>query len=430
VERTRFVFEAVGTRGDVAPLLAVAREIQRRGFAATLLAPSAFERDARDHGVDFVAITDRYLDRVGPACFDDFYFPAFQPVVDYFDRARQARQRLVVVNIDKTASSNLLCERDRLPGVRLHLTPFKLRSFIAPPWPFAAQARGPGREAYLRDTLPRLFDACDRHAGLLAHINARRRGLGLPPATSATPREPHLREQACLFPRWYGSPPTDWPSGLRLLGFPLPEPTGSLSEPVRSFLAAGEPPLVFTTGTGVHDVREFFEHARTCCALLKRRGLFLSSHLAAPKDPAILAVSFEELALVLAHSPLLVHHGGIGTLARAVQAGIPQIVSPLKYDQPDNAHRVEDLGLGARLEREQLSGSSLAALAQRLLSQDWPRRQLSEWCQRIKACDGIHACATHLERIARSDPDRRALRSRAPGQRGLANRHGAGSGSV
>ncbi|MEO8179445.1 MAG: nucleotide disphospho-sugar-binding domain-containing protein [Deltaproteobacteria bacterium] len=401
MDKLRFVFETIGTRGDVAPLLAVAAEVQRRGFDATLLAPCAFARDARDQGVDFVPTFDRHLDRVGRACFDDFYFPALQLVVDYFDRARRGGQRLVVVNIDKTASSNLLCERDAVPGVRLHLTPFKLRSFIAPPWPFAAHARGPGRAAYLRDTLPRFLDDCDRHAGLLAHINARRGGLGLPPATSATPLEPHLLEQACLFPDWYGSPPADWPSGLRLLGFPLPEPAGSLSEPVRAFLAAGEPPLVFTTGTGVRDVREFFEHARGCCTLLQRRGLFLGPHLAGPGDPAILTVGFEELALVLPHSALLVHHGGIGTLARAVQAGIPQLVSPLKYDQPDNAHRVEDLGLGARLERAQLSAFSLAALARRLLSKDWPRRRLTESCQRVQACNGIDACAALLEQIAR-----------------------------
>jgi UDP:flavonoid glycosyltransferase YjiC (YdhE family) len=397
----RFVFETVGTRGDVDPLLAVAGELRRRGFDATLLAPAAFSTDARGHGVDFVPTTEQHLDHAGRVGFDDFYFPAFRPVVDYFDRVRASRQRQVVVNIDKTATSNLLCERDGLEGVRLHLAPFKLRSFVAPPWPYAAGALGPDRSTYLRSTLPRFFATCDSHPALLAHINRRRRALGLGLASSATPPEPHLREQVCLFPDWYCSPPPDWPARLKMLGFPTPTPAGSLPERVSRFLAAGEPPLVFTTGTGVYDVAGFFRHARACCALLGRRGLFLSPHLAAAPsgEPSILQVDYLELSLVLRHCALLVHHGGVGTLARAVEAGIPQIVSPLKYDQFDNARRVEALGLGARLEREELSASSLAAAAARLLCEDGPRQRLHECHQRLLGADSVSDCATLLENM-------------------------------
>lgn len=411
MDKVRFVFETIGTRGDVAPLLAIAREVRCRGYDATLLAPSVFGADAHEHAVELVPITNQHLDKAGKIEFDDFYFPAFQPVVDYFDQARQRGQPLVVVNIDKTATSNLLCERDGLVGARLHLMPFKLRSFISPPWPYAARALGPDREHYLSHVLPRFFDACDRHTALLAHINARRRAVGLGPATSATPDEPHLVEQVCLFPREYCPPPLDWPLGLKMLSFPLPEPEGVIPERLQSFLAAGPPPLAFTTGTGVHDVREFFEHARACCALLGRRGLFLSPHLPGPEseDPAILQVEYADLGLVLPHCSLLVHHGGIGTVARALSAGIPQIVSPLKYDQPDNAHRVEALGLGARLEREHLNARSLAALAQRLLSAEWPRRRLLALSERIQAHDAIGECASLLERVAKLARARRAL---------------------
>jgi len=42
----------------------------------------------------------------------------------------------------------------------------------------------------------------------------------------------------------------------------------------------------------------------------------------------------------------LIHHGGVGTLARAFQAGVPQIVVPFCHDQPDNSERVTRLGAG------------------------------------------------------------------------------------
>jgi UDP:flavonoid glycosyltransferase YjiC (YdhE family) len=397
---TRFVFETVGTRGDVAPLLALACELRRRGHGASLLAPSAFASDARAAGVDFTPITDQHLDKVGAIEFDDYYFPGFQPVVDYFERARRAGEALVVVNIDKTAASNLLCERDGWPCVRLHLTPFKLRSLLAPPWPFAGRALGPGGAEYLRCTLPRFLAACDRHPLLLAHINQRRGALGLPPAASATPEEPHLSWQGCLFPEWYAPPPPDWPSPLPFFGFPLPRPSGALAPRLAEFLARGPAPLVFTTGTGVHDVEPFFAHARAAVGLLGCRAIFLSPHLCTPSDdPALLQLDFAELELLLPRSALLVHHGGIGTLARALEAGIPQIISPLKYDQPDNAHRVLERGLGALLPRELLQGPSLAALVERLLASEPCRARVLEAQRRVLALDAIAAAATELERL-------------------------------
>ena len=42
----------------------------------------------------------------------------------------------------------------------------------------------------------------------------------------------------------------------------------------------------------------------------------------------------------------VVHHGGIGTVAQALAAGIPQLVVPFAHDQPDNACRVRSLGAG------------------------------------------------------------------------------------
>ena len=41
----------------------------------------------------------------------------------------------------------------------------------------------------------------------------------------------------------------------------------------------------------------------------------------------------------------MVHHGGIGTTAQALAAGVPQLIMPLAHDQPDNAARVQRLGV-------------------------------------------------------------------------------------
>lgn len=395
---TRFVFETVGTRGDVAPLLAIAHQMCRRGHRVSLLAPAAFEFDAQQLGVPFVPISGQHLNsQPGENSFDSYYFPAYRPVVDFFEKAAARGEKPVVVNIDKTATSNLMCERYDLAGVRLYLSPFKIRSLTAPPWPYSQRVATSGRAA-----LANFFRACDQHPGLLAHINSRRASLGLPAANSANPQESFIVKEACLFPNWYCTPAADWPRTLEMLGFPLPSSTETVPMRVSAFLDRGEPPIVFTTGTGVYDVHEFFAEARKCCALLKKRGIFLSPHLAGIElsDVNVLVVDYLELSLILRRTALLVHHGGIGTLARAMQAGIPQIISPLKYDQPDNARRIETLGVGARLERELLSGQNLALMAAQLLEQKRCRSRVSQAKERIVDSSALDDCAALLEKAA------------------------------
>jgi UDP:flavonoid glycosyltransferase YjiC (YdhE family) len=42
-----------------------------------------------------------------------------------------------------------------------------------------------------------------------------------------------------------------------------------------------------------------------------------------------------------------VHHGGVGTSAAALRAGVPSLVTPIGFDQFDNAARIAGLGVGA-----------------------------------------------------------------------------------
>ncbi|MEE2780612.1 MAG: nucleotide disphospho-sugar-binding domain-containing protein, partial [Planctomycetota bacterium] len=55
------------------------------------------------------------------------------------------------------------------------------------------------------------------------------------------------------------------------------------------------------------------------------------------------------LSQLLPHAAALVHHGGIGTTSQALATGIPQLIMPMAFDQPDNADRVQRLGVGGGL---------------------------------------------------------------------------------
>ena len=63
----------------------------------------------------------------------------------------------------------------------------------------------------------------------------------------------------------------------------------------------------------------------------------------------------------------MVYHGGIGTCAQTLLAGIPQLLMPMAHDQLDNLSRVHDLGTGDGLAPKRFKAKQIAATLDRLL---------------------------------------------------------------
>jgi rhamnosyltransferase subunit B len=164
-----------------------------------------------------------------------------------------------------------------------------------------------------------------------------------------------------LFPDWFCPTPEDWPAQVTLTGFPLFHPNAGeqkLSTGLSQFLDAGPPPIVFTAGTETRKPRDFFEAALKAVQALGVRGVFLTRLTdQLPQLPdTVWHESYTSLNLLLSRASVLVHHGGIGTTAQALHAGIPQLVLPGTLDQLDNAEHIEGLGCG--LAQQNLLNSS------------------------------------------------------------------------
>jgi rhamnosyltransferase subunit B len=276
-----------------------------------------------------------------------------------------------------------------------------LVSLEAPHYPLSEQARGRLGQAFRRYTLPRLYEQRYRHPYILSRINAFRASLGLAAIRSLRLCDRLITHQICLFPEWYCPRASDWPQSIDCVGFPLSAPRGALPVSVLRWMERWGLPIVFTPGTGVVEVQPFFEAARRCCQLLERPGLFLSPNFDASQlEPAgpIAHHDYLDLTLVLRHAALLVHHGGIGTTAQALAAGIPQIISPQAFDQPDNGDRVSRLGAGRMIARPKLTGETLAAAASQLLCSAQVRRVLADLSSRARAANAIPSAADILER--------------------------------
>jgi UDP:flavonoid glycosyltransferase YjiC (YdhE family) len=113
-------------------------------------------------------------------------------------------------------------------------------------------------------------------------------------------------------------------------------------------------------------------------------------------------VAYADLAPVLRRAALLVHHGGIGTMAQAMLAGVPQLVLPFAYDQADNGDRARRLGAGGMLNAPHPGVDAVAAAIDVAIAQPaQPRIALRE---RMRASRGVAACVDAFEAVLARTP--------------------------
>lgn len=395
-----FLFENVGSHGDVMPLVHVAAELVRRGHRCQLLANEHFRGEATSRGIGFFANAhERTHGEIEGNGVVSYFYLKFERIREYFQQPGAFDEHTVVVHTNAFGGSEPLAEAHRLRTVELVLFPVRIRSCIAPAWPIGAKACGADGKHFLKVKLPAMYHAADRHPAVLAKVNSVRLPLGLPPVQCARYERPHVVAKAAMFPEWFGMPAPDWPE-LDYLGFPLPASSAPLPAAAQEFLARSPRPVVFTTGTGYGKPEPFFDAAAACCAELGLPGIFLSPFLPTGRRALgnrIAHFDHVELDRLLPHTAAIVHHGGLGTTARGLEAGIPQVISPIGFDQPDNGHRLEVLGVGRVVPRERMSGATFTAAVSELLADVEVSSKLSRYSAALEGSSAVERAADLLE---------------------------------
>jgi UDP:flavonoid glycosyltransferase YjiC (YdhE family) len=103
---------------------------------------------------------------------------------------------------------------------------------------------------------------------------------------------------------------------------------------------------------------------------------------------------------VLPRAALLVYHGGIGTLAQAIKAGIPHLVVANGHDQFDNGFRIERLGLGRSLPQSRYRASAVVGAIRTLLDDQRGRERCREYSRRIDSDAAVARAAALIESLA------------------------------
>jgi len=377
----------MGSRGDVQPLVALAPRLEELGYAVSLAAAADFRALVEGHGVRFEPLS---FDLEGPLRSGLGREGLQGAAITQVREARLMRQ-LVAQTAEALAGDleRLVDQADAVVSGALTFDavhallsadgrPVKAHVYavFAPVWP---SADGRSVALALRPrSASRLNLAWSTLAGRVAFDLFRppgdlvRRRRGLPRSTFAG----YVRA-ARSTPTILGASPAvvprarDWPPALRQTGYWVsavsavrtvsavtPDPRGDLEPELEQFLAAGPPPVY--VGFGSMPTPDPVAVARDVVSVLGRLGVrgVLSEGLAGLAVPpgsgvgaaagsSVIGVSATSHEALFHRCAAVVHHGGAGTTAAALRAGVPQVVVPHAADQPYWGRRMADLGVAA-----------------------------------------------------------------------------------
>lgn len=403
--RARVLLHCVGSAGDVLPFIAIGRHLIDLGVDVTLATSAYFEPQARAARVPLCALGAPEDYRAALA--DPLLWDPARGISRLWARVLQTVPRALEALVPWTEDPDCLlvgstlalavriaAERGHPRTASVHLSPLCLLSaHDFPCLPGAGWVRSlplAVRRAALGATEWQL----DRMVA--PGLNALRAQYGLAPLRDVHRHWLHSPHAViAAFPEWFATAQPDWPAHGEQFDFALPwhgdAAPGSqgLSPELETFLAAGPAPVVFTAGTGMAQPERFLACAVDAVRRAGCRGLLVSAladALPAGLPASMMAIRHAPFARLLPRCAAIVHHGGIGTVACALAAGIPQLIAPFAYDQFDNAARIDRMGAGRRVSA----------------------RNASDWATALRAVSGDCTERTQAHRLAQqmaSAPD-------------------------
>lgn len=372
----RFLISALGSAGDVHPFVAIGAVLLARGHDVTIVASPAFERTVERSGASFApyGTIDEYETLLARA---ELWHPrrGARFIIDELLRtlpdayaAADALASPATVLVGSTLSwgMRLVQEKRDLRGATVHLSPACLLSAFETP-----VVPGLGDVGWLPHwTRAMLVAGADRivlDPMIAPRLNAFRATLGLAPVSHAWTRWMHSPDLVVgAWPDWYAPVQPDWPPHARTTGFPLFDDGGAtLDADLDAFLDAGTPPVAITPGSAMAHGDRVIAAALDAAGALGRRALVVTpfdAQVPASLPSSAFHVAYAPFGALLPRVAALVHHGGIGTAAQALAAGIPHVVAPFAHDQPDNAARLRRIGVARVVKPGGRRGSWIAAL--------------------------------------------------------------------
>jgi UDP:flavonoid glycosyltransferase YjiC (YdhE family) len=361
----KFVLASYGTRGDVEPCVAVGRELSRRGHDVRLAVSPDQVGFAESTGLAAVAYgpdTRRWQE-----VHRNFLTSLTRKFWKIQDLIRQYREdwQLLTQSWEETSTTLMsladgadllftgvlgegpaanVAEYYDIPLTTLHTFPMRANGQLVPILPASLGRSAMTVSEWLTWPIAKKLE------------DAQRRELGLPKAIGPSSRR--ITERGSLEIQaydevWFPGLAAEWAKfdGRRPFvgALTLELPTDADAE-VASWIAAGTPPIFFGFGSiPIESAADTLAMISAACAQLDERALVGSgwsdfSHV--PHFDHVKVVGTMNYAAAFPACRAVVHHGGLGTTAAGLRAGMPTLVLWTWGDQKLWAARVERLKVG------------------------------------------------------------------------------------
>jgi UDP:flavonoid glycosyltransferase YjiC (YdhE family) len=416
----RFVLACYGTRGDVEPCAAVGRELLRRGHDVRIAVSPGLVGFAEAAGLAAVAYG---LD--DQAMFDahrDFWrdlFGNFWRIRNLIREWRESWEPSVQCWGEMSTTLTALAE-----GADLLFTGLAYQEIagdVAEYYdiPLATLDHVPLRaNGQLLPFLPAPLGRFTMAAGewLIWRFwkrvqDAQRRELGLPKATRPGPRritergslEIQAYDEVCFpglaaeWAKWNGQRP--------FVGALTMELSTDVDEEVVSWIAGGTPPIYFGFGSmPVESPADTLAMISAACAQLGERALVCAGWTdfsGVPHFEHVKVVGAVNHAAIFPVCRAVVHHGGAGTTAAGLRAGVPTLILWMLGDQPFWAAVVKRLNVGTARRFSSITRESLVADLRSILAPNYVARAREIGTRTTKPAASVAAAADRVEDFAR-----------------------------
>ena len=411
----KVLLPTIGSSGDVHPVLALGIALQGRGHQATILTNPLFQELIEGQGVGFlpvgtieearatIADPDLWHPRKGfEVVAKNAILPSMAEVYRHIERHADASTIVAASGI--SFGARIAQERLGVPTATVHLQPSLIRSLVDQG--MAGNVRiSASQPMWFKRAFFRLADWSLIDRALKRPVNEFRATLGLPPVDRLLHRWIHSpRLVIGFFPDWFARPQSDWPPRTHLVGFPLwDRGNTTLPADAREFLDAGDPPVIFTPGSAGATMHRYFKESVEAARQLGVRAMLVTNfpeQVQSDLPAHVKTFGYLPFSVVLPHAIMLVYHGGIGTLAQTIKAGIPHLVVPSGHDQFDNAWRIERLGLGRGIPQAQYRASRAVAAIRAILADGEGRARCRDYASRMDSDAALTRACELIEGLA------------------------------
>jgi rhamnosyltransferase subunit B len=240
-------------------------------------------------------------------------------------------------------------------------------------------------------------------------VNQVRRRFGLPPRRDVMQwGNLSTTLTAAAFSPAFVPRPHDWPAFVKMTGFCYWDTPGDWHEPpeLTEFLAGAGPVVAISTGSMAPELGDafarFFQTSLRAVERAGARALVIGADpaiLADPQPKGICAVPYAPFSAIYPRCAAAVHHGGIGTTAQSLRAGIPVLIVPWGADQFFDGAQVQRLGAGLWMQRRFYAMERATHALDTLLRVPGYRNAAQAIATQIAREDGVAALCDALEEV-------------------------------